>query len=186
MRKRCPLAMAALLLLMTATPVPAQDTTIQGRCIGFDPAKGQVTVIRDARADMHAPEYQLPPVVFEIPKDSAPPRAGKRIKLDIRKNQIIVYDAALKAFKIIDYKLVSQKENLDPADALVAEKNFPAVDATRKTVTIYSKTQKILTEFTPPADILAAPEDTWDRGDEIRITSKEEGKAATLENLSKK
>ena len=114
------------------------------------------------------------------------PKAGKRIKLDAKKNQIIIYDNASSALKTIDYTLVEQKENIEPDNALVAGKKFPLVDKTAKTVTVFSKRQKILTVFTLPEAELGSPDSMWDNGDELKITYAEEGKATKLENLSKK
>jgi hypothetical protein len=119
------------------------------------------------------------------------PKAGYRMKLDTKKNQIIIYDTVTQNFLTIDYKLVDQKENLDPKDPLVYDKaadkakKFPVIDKEKKTITVYSKRLKIMTTFTPPDEYFARSDKTWDAGDEVRIYYKEEGKAKRFMNLSK-
>ncbi len=182
-------ALATLTLLLVLPVLAlAQEKTVQGRTVEFDKAKNTVTLIKDSKNDPANPEYaELPPQVFALAPGAAPePKAGGRMKLDAKTNKIIIYDPAAKAFKTIDYILVEQKEGVAPEDPAVADKKFPAVDKARKTVTIYSKRQKILTTFTPPDQYLDLPVATWDSGDEVRITYVEPGKAAKYENLSRK
>ena len=54
------------------------------------------------------------------------------------------------------------------------------MDKTRKTITIYSKRQAILTTFSVPDEYFMLPADTWDNGDEVRIYYKEERQGGTL------
>ncbi len=168
----------------------------QGRTIDFDKEKGIVTIIKDVKADPQKPEYTtLPPHVYEIPKvfnEMGPePKVGHRMKIDLQKKQIIIFDTATQNFKTIDYKLIDQKENLNPKDPLVYDKatdkgkKFPVVDKEKKTITIYSKRQKSLTVLNVPDEYFSLPEKTWDAGDEVRIYYKEEGKALRLMNISK-
>ncbi len=168
----------------------------QGRVIEFDKEKGVVTLIRDFKADPMNPDYDhLPPYVYEMPKDpseiGALPKAGKRMKLDTVKKQIVIFDTATQNFKTIDYNLISQAEKVAGEDPRVYDqaaekgKTFPMVDREKKTITIYSKRQKILTSFSVPDEYFALPDNTWDSGDEVRIYYKEEGKARRFMNLSK-
>jgi hypothetical protein len=168
----------------------------QGRVIEFDKEKGVVTLIRDFKADPMNPDYDhLPPHVYEMPKDpseiGALPKAGKRMKLDKEKKQIVIFDTAAQDFRTLDYTLISQAEKVAGEDPRVYDqaaekgKTFPMVDREKKTITIYSKRQKILTTFTLPDEYFALPDDTWDAGDEVRIYYKEEGKARRFMNLSK-
>jgi hypothetical protein len=168
----------------------------QGRVVKMDKDKGVVTLIRDVKNDSQNPEYShLPAMIYTVPKDpaemGAEPKAGMRMKLDTKKNQIVIYDPAVQNFKTISYTLIDQKENVGKEDPLVwdasqkkAKKN-PAVDKEKKTITIYSGRQKILTTFSLPEEYFSLPESTWDAGDEVRIYYKEEGKALRFMNVSK-
>lgn len=168
----------------------------QGRVIEFDAEKGTVTIIRDLKADPMKPDYtHLPPYTYEMPKDpseiGALPKAGKRMKLDTEKKQIVIFDAASQNFKTIDYKLIDQKDNVGKDDPLVYDKaadkpkSFPVIDKEKKVITVYSKRQKILTTFSLPDEYFALPADTWDSGDEVRIYYKTEGKASRFMNISR-
>ena len=168
----------------------------QGRVIEFDKEKGVVTLIRDVKADPMKPDYNhLPPYVYEMPKDpseiGALPKAGKRMKLDTEKKQIVIFDTATQNFMTIDYILISQAEKVNSDDTRVFDKavekprTFPIIDREKKTVTVYSKRQKILTTFSIPDEYFALPDNTWDSGDEVRIYYKEEGKARRFMNISK-
>jgi hypothetical protein len=168
----------------------------QGRAIQFDNTKGTVTIIRDKKADPQNPDYSyLPPMTYALPPDpkemGPDPKVGLRMKLDTKNKQIIIFDQATQSFKTIIYTLIDQKENIDKDNPLVYDKakdkaiTFPVVDRAKKTITLYSKRQKILTTFTVPDEYLALPDHTWDSGDEVRIYYKEEGKARRFMNITK-
>lgn len=168
----------------------------QGRAIDFDKTKKTVTIIRDSGKDAKAPDYNvLPPVVYSLPEDpqemGPDPKIGKRMKLDAKERQVVVYVPATQSFAKINYTLIDQKENLNPKDPLVynaaeeKDKKFPVVDKTKKTITIYSKRQKMLTTFSVPDEYFQLPDDTWDNGDEMRIYFKQDGKAARIMNVSR-
>lgn len=162
----------------------------QGRVIKVDKDKKTVTMIRDWKADVGNPDYtHLPPITYEIPKDpnemGPEPKAGQRMKIDVKAKQITIFDMAKQDFKTIDYTLIDQKENVDKNDPAVKDKKFPEVDKAKKTIAVYSGRQKILTTFSLPEEYFALPDSTWDAGDEIRIYYKEDGKALRLMNISK-
>ena len=168
----------------------------QGRAIQFDKAKGTVTIIRDKKADSQNPDYShLPPMTYALPEDSneigPDPKVGLRMKLDTKNKQIVIFDPASQSFKTVNYTLIDQKEKIDKEDPLVYDKAkdkaivFPMVDRAKKTITIYSKRQKILTTFSVPDEYLALPENAWDSGDEVRVYYKEEGKAKRFMNITK-
>ena len=169
----------------------------QGRVIEFDKEKRTVTFVRDVKADPGNPDYShLPPLTYEMPKDTneisgAEPMAGYRIKLDTKKRQVIIYDSVAKNFKTIDYKLIDQKDSVERDNPLVFDKvanksrQFPIVDKGKKTITVYSRRQKILTTFSVPEDYFAMPDKTWDAGDEIRVYYKVDGKAMKFMNISR-
>ena len=168
----------------------------QGRVVAYDKDKKVVTMIRDLANDSQNPDYtHLPPVLYTIPADPAEmgpePKAGQRMKLDAKKKQITYYDAGSQSFKTLDYTLVDQQENIERDHPLVFDaaanqaKKFPAVDKVKKTITVYSGRQKMLTTFSLPDEYLAMADSTWDAGDEVRIYYKEDGKALRLMNISK-
>lgn len=162
----------------------------QGRVVEYDKAKEKVTIIRDMKADSKSSDYShLPPIVYELPKDPSEmgpePKAGKRMKLDIDKKEIVIFESATKTFRTIPYTLIDRKADVVQESDLVQGKKFPLVDKTKKTITIYSRRQKTLETFTVPEEFFALPEDTWDAGDEVRIYYKEEGKARRFMNITK-
>ncbi|MBI5605340.1 MAG: DUF4881 domain-containing protein [Deltaproteobacteria bacterium] len=166
----------------------------QGRVIQFDKTKWTVTLVRDRQADPQNPDYcQLPPITFALPADpqemGPEPKAGLRIKLDTKNNQIVFFDPASQNFKTIQYTLIDQKEKIAKDNPLVLDegkpKKFPIIDREKKAITVYSKRQQILTTFTIPEEYFGLPENTWDAGDEVRIYYKEEGKARRFMNITK-
>jgi hypothetical protein len=161
----------------------------QGRVVEFDSAKGVVTFIRDLKADVGKPDYShLPPVSYAIPKDPSEmgpePRAGQRMKLDTKAREIVIFDKANQGFKKVNYTLIDQKEDVGRDSPLVTGKKFPLVDRAKKTITIYSGRQKLLTTFSVPDEYLELPDATWNAGDEVRVYYKEAGKALRLMNIS--
>ncbi len=168
----------------------------QGRVIQFDKAKGTATLILDKNADPQNPEYSyLPPITYTLPtnlEEMGPdPKVGLRMKLDIPKKQIVIFDTRTQDFKTLQYTLVDQKENINKEDPLVFDKEkdkpkpFPVIDREKKTITLYSKRQQTLITFSLPEEYLALPENTWDSGDEVRIYYKEKGKARRFMNVTK-
>jgi len=162
----------------------------QGRVIKFDKDKKLVTLIQDSKAEPGNPDYNtLPPHSYTLPTDAhemgPEPKAGLRMKLDTKKNEIVIFDTAAQNFKTIHYTLVEQKEVVASDDPLVSGKKFPLIDKDKKTITVYSSRQKIYTTFTVPAEYFTLPETTWDAGDEVRIYYKETGKARRFMNISK-
>lgn len=162
----------------------------QGRVIKYDKDKKVVTMIRDGKADTQNPDYNhLPPIVYEVPADphemGPEPKAGQRMKLDTKNKQIVIFDTAGQQFKTIDYTLIDQKEGIGKSDPLIGDRKFPEVDKAKKTITVYSSRQKILTTFSLPEEYFALPDSTWDAGDEIRVYYKEDGKALRMMNISK-
>lgn len=170
----------------------------QGRVIAYDKEKRTVTLIRDKNEDPKKPDYStLPPHTYQLPmvgegdpKMGPEPKAGKRMKLDAKKNELIMFDDATKNLKVVKYTLIDQKENVGKKDPLLVgpdgkPKKFPAIDKEKKIITIYSGRQKLLTTVSvPDADFNPDPA-YWDAGDEVRIYYREEGKAIKFMNISK-
>lgn len=162
----------------------------QGRVIEYDKAKGIVTLIQDKKADPGAPDYStLPPHTYTIPADpremGPEPKPGKRMKLDVDKREIVVFDPATQNFKTIKFDLVDKKEGVAKDDPLVAGKTFPIIDKEKRTISVYSGRQKLLVVFSVPEEYFALPPDTWEAGDEVRIYYKEPGKALRLMNITR-
>ncbi|HYA43073.1 MAG TPA: DUF4881 domain-containing protein [Syntrophobacteraceae bacterium] len=167
----------------------------QGRVVKFDKAKGTVCIIRDCGSDSRNPDYRLPTVVYTMPEDPAEvgpePKSGLRIKLDSKNNQITFCNIEAGKLETISYTLIDQKEGVAEDDPLVFDasrrkvKKFPSVDREKKTITVYSSRQKVLTTFSLPEEYFRLPEYTWDAGDEVRIYYKEEGKALRFMNVTK-
>lgn len=168
----------------------------QGRVISFDAATKTMVFIRDKANDTQNPDYTyLPPITYTLPTDPAEvgplPKAGGRLKIDSKKNQITIFDPATQNFKTIDFVMIDLKENIDKNHPLVYDKEtekakkFPVVDREKKTVTIYSARQKTLDVIQLPEEYFAMPDSTWDAGDEARVYYKEEGKALRFMNISK-
>jgi len=161
----------------------------QGRVIAFDNAKATVTFINDVKHDTANPDYSGAPMTFELPKDPADrgedPKAGKRMKLDAKAREIVIYDTATQSMKKITYTLIDQKEKVAKDDPLVKGKKFPLVEKDKKAITVYSGRQKLLTTFSVPEEYFALPDDTWEAGDEVRVYYKEPGKALRFMNITR-
>ena len=143
----------------------------------------------DIKPDTANPDYSGAPITFALPKDpkerGEDPKAGMRMKLDTKTQEIIIYDPATQGFKKITYTLIDQKEKVAKDSPLVAGKKFPMVDKDKKAITMYSGRQKLLVTFSVPEEYLAMPDNTWEAGDEVRIYYKEPGKALRFMNITK-
>ncbi len=184
------LSVVALLPLALVLGCGEQGKVDQGRVIAYDKAKGTVTLIQDKKAEPGKPDYNtLPPHTYLQPQNleemGAEPKAGLRMKLDMDKKFITIYDPETKAFKDITFEIVDQKTGIAKDNPLVEGKKLPAVDKEKKTLTIYSGRQKLYAVITLPEEYLDRPASTWDAGDEVRIYYKEPGKALRLMNVSK-
>ena len=161
----------------------------QGRVIAFDKDKETVTFIVDVKHAPANPDYSGASLTFALPKDpmerGEDPKAGKRMKLDAKALEIVIYDTGTESMKKITYTLIDQKEGVAKDDPLVKGKKFPLVDKTKKTITIYSGRQKLLTTFSLPEEYFALPDDTWEAGDEVRVYYKEPGKALRFMNITR-
>jgi hypothetical protein len=184
------LGVMALLPLALALACGELGKVDQGRVIAYDKAKGIVTLIQDKKAEPGNPDYNtLPPHIYSIPTDpkemGPEPKAGNRLKLDMDKKVITIYDPETKAFKDIPFKIVAQKTGVGKDDPLVSGKTFPVIDQEKKTITEYSKRQRLLVTFSVPEEYFNLPHNTWEAGDEVRIYYKEPGKALRLMNITR-
>lgn len=146
----------------------------QGRVIDYDAKNMVVTIIADAKQDAKKPDYSvLPPHKFKLPEQDwmrgPEPKAGKRAKLDLEKNEIVIFDDATVSFIHIPIQVVEKKEGVKRDSPLVEGKKFPIIDTEKGTVTIYSARQQILSTFKVPPEHINRPPNTWEAGDEVRI-----------------
>lgn len=194
MKKWCWMMVTAVIPIFIVTGCGELGKVDQGRAVQFDKIKGTVTIIRDIKADSQNPEYtHLPPMTYALPADpkemGPDPKPGLRMKLDTKNKEIVIFDPTAHNFKTIKYTLIDQKEDIGKDNPLVVDgqkpKKFPAIDREKKTITIYSKRQKILTTLSVPEEYFALPDYTWDNGDEVRIYYKEEGKSLRFMNITK-
>jgi hypothetical protein len=184
------LGVMALLLLALALGCGELGQVDQGRVIAFDKAKGIVTLIQDKKGEPGNPDYNtLPPHTYLIPQDPAEmgpePKAGNRMKLDMNKKVITLYDPGTQAFKDVPFKILDQKTGVGKDNRLVSGKTFPVIDQEKKTITEYSSRQRLLVTFSVPEEYFNLPPETWEAGDEVRIYYKEPGKALRLMNITK-
>ncbi|MBU1041941.1 MAG: DUF4881 domain-containing protein [Proteobacteria bacterium] len=182
-----------LMLLLGCTDYGKVD---QGRVVKYDPATKTMVFIRDKANDTQNPDYTyLPPITYTLPTNpdevGPEPKAGGRMKIDNKKNQITIFDPTTQNFKVIDFVMIDYKENIDRNHPLVYDKEadkakkFPVVDKDKKTVAIYSGRQKTLSVIQLPEEYFTMPDNTWDAGDEVRVYYKEEGKSLRFMNISK-
>lgn len=179
MKLSCRIVVLSLLALSLFASAALAET-IMGRVVAFDKAKRIITVVKDANNDKANPDFQLPPVSFELPSDVDRVKAGKRIKLDLKENKLKYFDDASVSFKTIDFTLVEKKEGIEAEDPIVANSSFPAIDKEKKTVSIFSRRQKVLTIISVPDDALNLPVNVYDSGDDLTLTV-EGGKLTKIE-----
>jgi hypothetical protein len=67
----------------------------------------------------------------------------------------------------------------------VTKAPVPLVDRARKTVTVYSREQKVQVTFAAGEDLLAMPDDTWRSGDVVRYYYKTPGQALRFMNVTR-
>jgi hypothetical protein len=194
MKKVCWIIGLAILPVLVGLGCGELGKVDQGRVINFDKTKWTVTLIRDKKGDTQNPDYShLPPMTFTLPSEPSEmgpdPKPGLRLKLDTKNMEIVIFEPATQNFKTIKYTLIDQKEKVDKENPSLLDNGkpvkFPVINREKKTITIYSKRQQILTTFTVPEEYFALPDQTWDAGDEVRIYYKEEGKARRFMNITK-
>ncbi len=166
-------------------------TVQQGLVIGYDAAKGEITVIHDSNAqDPQDPHYDaLPPVTVRLPTDpdqmGPEPEAGKLISIDAGSGKAIVYNAASGQIETITFEVAETVSNVYPDDARVADANLPTVDGARGLITAYSPRTRQIVTFTPAPELLSLPPDTWKAGDEVRYYFKDPSQALRMMNVTK-
>lgn len=172
----------------------------QGRTVKYDTSTNPPTVwiIQDSGIEDRNPHYTvLPAHPFQIPEKpgemGAAPFAGKRVKLDLEKNEIVMYNEDEEKFDHLPFELVEKHENVSVRrqhplvyDSTTGKaRHFPVVDDVEYTLTIYSARQEVLSTIRlDEADFYKYSGDDWDAGDEVRIYYKEPGKAIRMMNVT--
>ncbi|MDL2275506.1 DUF4881 domain-containing protein [Desulfosarcina sp. OttesenSCG-928-G10] len=173
----------------------------QGRTVKYDKSTTPPTVwiIQDSGIEDRNPQYTvLPAHAFKIPEVAgemgAEPFAGKRVKLDLVKKEIVMYNEAEKKFDYLPFELVEKHEDVSVRrqhplvyDSTTGKaRPFPVANAAESTLTIYSARQEVLSTIRlSPMDFAKYSGDEWDAGDEVRIYYKEPGKAIRMMNVTK-
>lgn len=164
-------------------------TVEQGRTVAFDKKAGVVTLVRDVSHDQLNSDYSGGIVAFKIPTDPAEmgpdPRPGGRLKVDIDKKQVVIYNTAAAAIQIVPVDFTDVKKGIRYDDPLVSGKKFPVIDKASGTITEYSVRQRILCTFKAPGELMSLPPETWEAGDEVRIYFKKPGESLRLMNITK-
>lgn len=161
----------------------------QGRCVAFDAKERVMTLIQDVKHDQQNPEYSGVAVAFKLPTDPAEmgpePTAGGRLKLDVEKSMVIIFNPNTKVIENIAVKMLDVQRNIGPNHPLVKGKAFPIIDMEKGTITEFSRRQKILCTFQITPEQMAFPPATWEAGNEMRVYFKKPGQALRVMNISK-
>ena len=173
----------------------------QGRAVAYDTTTTPPTVwiIQDADTIPNQPKYTvLPAHPFVIPADPAEmgqvPHVGLRMKLDVDKKIITMYNLKTKQFDEIPFEIVEKHDNVSARKqhplvydaATRKERPFPVVKTEDRTITIYSRRQEMLATIKlSEEDFSKYGEKDWDAGDEVRIYYKEPGKSLRLMNVTR-
>lgn len=161
----------------------------QGRTVAFDKKAWTVTIVQDVKHDQLNPDYSGGLVVFKLPADPAEmgpePVPGGRLKLDVDKKEIVIYNAEAKKIETLPIDIIDVQKNLGRDHPLVKGKSFPIIDKEKGTITEYSARQKLLATFKVPAGYENMPPITWEAGNEVRIYFKQPGVSLRFMNISK-
>jgi hypothetical protein len=160
-------------------------TVEQGRVINYDKRSGQVTLIRDSTGGQAPkPAYDsLPPISVKSPEDpdemGPAPQAGKLMRVDLKNQEIVIYDTAANQFRTIRYTPVGERQNVARGTGL------PVIDKANKTITVYCAAEHTALTFAASEELLAMPADTWKTGDEVRYYFKDPAQALRMMNVTR-
>jgi len=163
----------------------------QGRVVAYDSNSGLVTLVADSNAaDPAHPRYDaLPPLVVKAPTKSSDmgpaPEPGFLLDIDSQRHELHVFDPDSSSVRTIGFDLVDLRTNVSSRDPAVAGRRFPAVDRSRKTITIYRRKQRELLTFSVSDSDLDLPDVTWRFGDEVRYYYRDPGQALRMMNVTK-
>ena len=195
------LPMLLVLIGLSLTACGEYGKVEQGRTVGFDNSTDPPTawIIQDSGIEDRNPQYTvLPAHPFQLPVDAgemgAIPFVGKRVKLDLVKKEIVMYNETEKKFDHLPFELLENHEKVSVRrqhplvyDATTGKaRKFPVINEADNTLTIYSLRQEVLSTIKlSPEDFGKYKGDDWDAGDEVRIYFKEPGKALRFMNVTK-
>ena len=163
----------------------------QGQVIEYHRATGLLTLIGDSNyLDPNHPRFDiLPPVTVRTPLDpremGPEPAAGKLLQLDAASGRAVIFDPAANSLRSVAFALVSRQNSVYPGDSHIGHTQFPVVDRAAGTVSVYSPRDHTLVVFSPPAEYLTLPDDTWKVGDEVRYYYKDPGRALRFMNVTR-
>lgn len=195
------LPMLLVLIGLSLTACGEYGKVEQGRTVGYDKTTKPPTVwiIQDSGIQDRNPQYTvLPAHPFQIPTDAgemgAEPFVGKRVKLDLEKKEIVMYNKNTKLFDHLPFDLIENHDNVSVRrqhplvyDSSTGKaRHFPVINEAESTLTIYSARQEVLSTIKlSPEDFAKYSGDDWDAGDEVRIYYKEPGKSLRFMNVTK-
>jgi hypothetical protein len=157
----------------------------QGRVIGYDRARGQVTLIRDSTGGK-APQAvydALPPISVRSPNDphemGPEPQAGKLMGVDLKNRLITIYDSGANQMRIIPYTPLEERHNVARGTG------FPLIDKEKRTVSLFWREEHTVITFPASDDLLALPADSWKGGDIVRYYFKSPDQALRMMNVTR-
>jgi hypothetical protein len=179
-----------LFVLLLSIAVVAAAETQQGRTIDFDKNGKTILILPNKSRDMKSTDYVLPALIFTLPDNPAdidiPPVFGGRMRLDLEKNFVRIYNPTVGGYEEIPIKVLNIVRDLTPEHELVKGKTFPIMDAEKKTITEWSPRQGLVATFTADDKYMSLPPSTWIAGDEVLIHFTTDRKADRVENLTRK
>lgn len=195
------LPMLLVLIGLSLTACGEYGKVEQGRTVGYDKTTTPPTawIIQDSGIIDRSPQYTvLPAHPFQTPEDAgemgAEPFVGKRVKLDLEKKEIVMYNENTKQFDHLPFELIENHEKVSVRrqhplvyDTTTGKaRKFPVVNEAESTLTIYSVRQEVLSTIKlSPEDFAKYSGDDWDAGDEVRVYYKEPGKSLRFMNITK-
>ncbi|MDL2267300.1 DUF4881 domain-containing protein [Desulfovibrio sp. OttesenSCG-928-G15] len=195
------LPMLLVLVALSLTACGDYGKVEQGRTVKYDTTTTPATawIIKDNGIVDKKPEYTvLPAHPFQVPTDpremGAEPFAALRVKLDLDKKEITMYNLESQKFDVLPFELIENHENVSVRrkhplvfdEATGKARKFPQINEEENTIVIYSRRQETLSTIKLSAEDFARYKgDEWDAGDEVRIYYKEEGKALRFMNVTK-
>ncbi len=176
-------------LAITAAGCGRMGQVAQGRAVGYDAAKGLVTVALEPGPGRAAPLLDMPPAIVRVPPDpnemGPAPAPGGLVRIDRANRRLIVFDPPSGLLRQLSYTPVDEHANVSAADARVAGKSFPVIDRAARTITIYDPADGTLLTFAASDDQLSLAEETWRAGDEVRYYFKRPGQALRMMNVTR-
>jgi hypothetical protein len=113
------------------------------------------------------------------------PQPGKLLLVDAAAQSVTVFDDATAALRQIPITGLQQQHGVAEDDPRVANIRFPVLDASNRTITVYSASEQKLHTFQVAPEHFALPLDTWKMGDDVRYYYKQPEQALRLMNVTR-